>query len=106
MDSRVSGRDLVKVLNGQTTAPSALGDSILIILHESKGSRGIRRVMISTDLFKDLDLKSGKTTVSTDNVVHFSRGSFSASLAESWGKYIAGYIEGWYWGLFEVMSQQ
>jgi hypothetical protein len=105
LDSKVSGDELVRVVNRKPSAPIALSDSILIILDESRGIRVIRRVVVSTDLFRDLDLKSGKTTVDNDKAVHFSHGPFSASLAESWSKYIAGYIEGWNWGRFEAMSQ-
>lgn len=84
------------ILNQKPVAPSMIGDSVLFVLEE-KGLRNISKVIVSSELFRGLNLKE-KPSVDKHNVVHIPRGDYDPTLVEMWSRYIVGYVEGWWWG--------
>lgn len=98
VEATAEGKDnaaLLSLLNHKPVAPTMLDDSVLFVLEE-KGLRNIRKVFVSSDLFRGLNLKE-KPTVDKENVLHIARGEYDPTLVSIWSSYIAGYVEGWWW---------
>jgi hypothetical protein len=90
-------RDLwANLLTHPPIAETSLGGSVLFVL-EDDGNRNIKKIVISSDLFRGVNLKE-KPTVDQGNVLRFQPGDFDERLVETWSSYVFGYWEGRFYG--------
>jgi hypothetical protein len=87
----------VGLVNRVPVAPSGLDGAVLFVL-DDQDVRSVNKVIVSSELFGLGGTEIGKTPSSA--------GNYDLSAVSVWSKYIVGYVEGWFWGRMQQLSEQ